>query len=631
MIRLRFLFSIAAAAILATACQAQQVKDLSTLFPPNSLLYFEVVKPAEISRECMSMVKGTILENMIPYMAKWHEKDPVGGFGDRQGIGMASMFASPEFLAEAGRLQGAAFAIVGLNKKQEPEMVFVLLSGESNFPGIMLRTILAELDTRIAAEVEGTPIFGFKPMMFRQVAAGAVANPAAPGAPPAPPPPPPPLEAPFIAKIPGAIIMGGNTDSVSDVVRRIKSKEKSPSLSDHPEFKESSSLRRKPGLFAYVNPVRGLDAIAKADPKALKEQEPRWAMEMLNPKAFRSVAAHLALSEGTLDFQVGAQLEPSQSSPILDLIADQRVSLPIFQPVPKDSTVAFSFALKDGEKRWSQILTAADAIVGADGPKPSDQIHAIEEKLKVSIGKEIFGRIAAVTVALPEKQELPKGAMEIPMIFVTGNDPGATEQLEKLVAPILSMVAGETVDPITQTIDGIKIRSVSGAHFQWKAPLHFGRSGTTLAIGLDRKLVASSLSGKIGTSLLGDPKLADVIKEHDRAALVGMWRWAGLLPEGIAEMTDAPQWGPNGRIAPNPAMIHDKAEKLRQSMQGLIHDMPPLVVSLRREDRQVLLHVQQRQSPGSIPKLIEDFADAIMRGATNNFGAAPAAPAPIKN
>jgi hypothetical protein len=107
-----------------------------------------------------------------------------------------------------------------------------------------------------------------------------------------------------------------------------------------------------------------------------------------------------------------------------------------------------------------------------------------------------------------------------------------------------------------------------------------------------------------------------------------------LLPEAIAEMTNQQQWGPNGQLlAPDPAAQREKSEKLRKSMEGLIRDMPPLVVSIGRDDRQVLLRVQQRQSPGAIPKLIEDLIDGIMRGATNIFNAvpAPAAPAPVKN
>jgi hypothetical protein len=631
MIRNRFLYALAAVAVFSTASQAQQVKDTADLFPPDSLLYFEVVKPAEISQQVAALTKGTLLEDMVSYMAKWREKDPNGLFMERQMLGMFSVFLGPEILAEFARLQGIAFAITGVNAKQEPDFAVVLLPGQSNFPGFVLRMIMMEMDMRTAAKVEGETVYGNRPFMFRQMAApvAAPAAPGAPGAPPPPPPPPPPLEPPFIAWVSGAMVIGNSVEGVSDVVKRIKSKEKRPALSGDADFKEVSSLRRRAGLFTYANPGRAYDAILKSDKKAIPPELARAAVEILNIKSIRSVAANFALAEGSLDLRLAAKLEAGKTSPLLDLIADQRVSLPLFQPVPKDSIAAFSFALKDGEKHWKTLLAAVDATMDGKGPKPSEQVRSIEEKLKLSIGKEVVGRIAAVTIALPEKQELPKGATEIPMLFITGTDPGATERLEQLVAPLMGIVVGDTIDPVTQTIEGIKVRSLPGAGFPWNSPLHYGRSGTTLAIGIDRKLVAASLSGKIGASAIGDPKLVESLKEHDRAAAIGIWRWAELLPDGIVEMTEHRQWGPNGQpIVADAAARRDKAEKVRKSMAGLIHDMPPLLVSIERDDRQLVLRVQQRQSPGAVPKLVQDLFDGIMRSATNLFDAMNAQPAP---
>src|SRR5580704_3786631 len=71
MFRPRFLATIMVAASLTVSCQAQSVDDLADLFPPESLFYFEVVKPADISRQVATALKGTILEDMPSYMTKW--------------------------------------------------------------------------------------------------------------------------------------------------------------------------------------------------------------------------------------------------------------------------------------------------------------------------------------------------------------------------------------------------------------------------------------------------------------------------------------------------------------------------------------------------------------------------------
>jgi hypothetical protein len=635
MIRRHFLSALFTAAVLASPVAAQPVKDLADLFPPDSLLYVEVVKPAEIAQNFSALIKGSILEDMIPFMAKWREKDQNGGlFLERQMLGMLSAFAGPEILAEVSRLQGAALAITGLDKKQEPNVVFVMLPGQSNLPGFFMRIALMTADMRPAAQVDGITVYGNKPFVFNRVGV-AVAPPPLPGAAPPPPPPPPPLEAPFIAYMPGVIVMGGSAESVGDVIKRMKAKNPPPSLIADPGFNENSSLRRRAGVFAYGNPNRVLEAILKSDPKSMPPMTITAATELMNVRGIHSVSAHLSLADGSLNLQLSARMAAGQSSPIFDLISDQRVTMPMFQPVPKDSTVVSSFALKDGEKHWNRLLAAADAIVGKEGPKPSEAIHQIEEKLKVSIGKEVVGQIAAVTVALPAKQELPKGASEMPMLFITGASPGATERLEQLVPSLLSAVMDDLLDPVSQTIEGIKIRSLPAGKFPWKSPLHYGRSGTTLAFGLDRNLLATSLSGKIGSSAISEPKFAETVKEHDHSAGLGFWRWADLLPRAIVESTTQRRWGPNGQpLAPDPAAQREKEEKLRKTMVGLIRDMPPLVFSLDRDGRQITLNLQQRHAPGSMPTLIEGFCDAVMRGATNVFDTIPQPPqkpAPVKN
>ncbi len=361
----------------------------------------------------------------------------------------------------------------------------------------------------------------------------------------------------------------------------------------------------------------------------------RALAELLNPKAMRYAAASLSLVNGSIDFQVDVKNRPGTSSPILELIGDQHVSLAEIKAVPKDSIGLFTFALKDGEKQYQRFLALADTIVGKDGAKPSEQAKGIEQKIKASIGKDILGRIASITVAMPAKQELPKGAMDAPMLIVNAKDVAAAEQLERLVPTLLGLASGEPIDPVTETIHGQKVRSVPGRAFPWKAALHYGRGGSSLVFGLDRKLVAASMAGGVKDSILSETRLAETLKAHEQSPFVGMYRWGNRLPDWLAELGQERRWV-NGKMdGSDKAKIREKADKLRNTMEPLIREMPPLIVSMTRKNNALVLNVRQHQKAGVSAKIIDGLLDAVMSSATNLFDSVPAAPAappaPIKN
>jgi hypothetical protein len=632
--RFALAFALLAALAAPAAAQPTPVKDTADLFPADTLLFVDVVKPAEVAREVSAFIKGTPIENMSEFMAKWYAKLGDGYYPDAMMLGTFSAFAGPEAMAEAARMQGAALAITGVSKKGEPEIVGVILPGQSNVPGFVMRIIMSvDMTMRPAGTVEGVTIFGEVPRNFRAFApVGGAAAPAAPAQPPKP-------EAPFIATIPGAIVIGSSLENTSDVVKRIKGKAATSSLSGSASFKDVASLRARPGIFAYANPGQGmkvLEQIVKENNDAVPPIFQRGLIQLLNPTAIRGLGASLALTDGTFDLKLAANVEPGKSSPILDLFANQKASLQLLNPVPKDSVAAFSLTLADGEKQFKGLLAAADVVVGEDGPKPSDFVKQLDEKMKGSLAKDVAGRIAAITVALPGKQELPKGATEVPMIFFTATDASAAESLEKSVAPLISAILGDTIEPVTETIQGVKVRSLPAASFPWKAPLHYGRSGTTLTLGADRKLVAASLLGKVGDSLAANPVVAESL-QGTKAAGLGVWRWGTLLPEVLSNMGHERKWGPNGQqIAPDPAKVQEKIEKLRKAHAELIQKLPPLVVAIGRRENQFTVTVQQRHPAGTPGKLIEGLFNAVMSSATNifenlNAPAAPAGAQPIKN
>src|SRR5262249_2630987 len=149
------------------------------------------------------------------------------------------------------RVQGAAFAITGISKKGEPDMVGLVLAGESNMPGLIMRTFLSRASfVRSAGQVEGIPIY--TEATAREFAA------ARPGT---APPLLPTAVGPCFAQLPGIVIVGSNKDVIGDAIRRCKKKPPNPSLATNANFAETAGLRRRAGLYFFVNPVALTDQI----------------------------------------------------------------------------------------------------------------------------------------------------------------------------------------------------------------------------------------------------------------------------------------------------------------------------------------------------------------------------------
>src|SRR6516162_4022614 len=123
---------------------AQGPRDAAELFPAQTLAYLEFRQPDKLSRELAGLFRGSALDDMPGVLAKHREKrGPGGGFiFEEMLFGEFGMFVAPETIAEFGRLQGGAVGLTGFTKNMEPEIVGILLSGSSNAPTLVMRTIL---------------------------------------------------------------------------------------------------------------------------------------------------------------------------------------------------------------------------------------------------------------------------------------------------------------------------------------------------------------------------------------------------------------------------------------------------------------------------------------------------------
>jgi hypothetical protein len=598
----KVVLSSLAVLLLASGLQAQTpVKDPAELFPPDTLVYLELVKPAEVGGELNGYIKGSALDDLPAYMAKLREKQPDSFFF---GFGMMSAMICPEALNEARRFQGGAVAMTGW-KNNAPEIAGFVLAGDSNVPNFIMRMMLSEMNVRSAGQVEGVPLYCESPRVFRNIAPNGIQ----------PPPPPPPKEpdGACFANLPGMIVIGTSKDAVADVIMRLKSKERKSSLAEVAGIKRTAKLREQAGLFAYANPKGLMEVLNKITPGAAADAAAvKEARRAINVLALKYAAANLKFAGGHIEMTAKGELDPKESSLLVDLFASGKVSPSVFQTVPKDASVAVALGLSDGDKWWPKLLAAIDSVfkaTGEAGATPVEMAKSLEEKLKISLTKDVFGKLTGVTIVRPGNLELPKGGEEWPMLVLHTTDAESAKKMEETIPGLVSFFLGDMVDPITETVQGQKIRSLPGANLPWRTPLCYGRNGSIVVLGQDRKIVATALKGDLTMSLLTDAKIADALKGHDQASLLGMWNWGTLVPELMSEprVVRKDFGGPGG--GPPIPKADAGPSKERKALAEVMKTMPPLIVSLAKQENLLSLQIRVPEAKGAAGKLINSLFD----------------------
>src|SRR5665213_2726643 len=142
--------SVAVLVVLALAGFAHAaVKDAAELLPAQTLACAEVRQPERLAREIAVLLKGSELEDMPAVMARFREKlgDNNQQFWIFYAYAMESVLLSPEMINECGRIQGGIVAVTGVNK-DGPEVVGIILAGDSNFPTFYMRAMLTVSSVR---------------------------------------------------------------------------------------------------------------------------------------------------------------------------------------------------------------------------------------------------------------------------------------------------------------------------------------------------------------------------------------------------------------------------------------------------------------------------------------------------
>jgi hypothetical protein len=502
------LLSLAAVFAFGAHASAAPPVDVAELFPPTALAYAELNAPAELAPQFAALVKGTALEDGFAFV---HDRKKgaktLADLKAQEQLAALALLASPEVLAEFGKVRGAAVALLGFNENGQPDVAVAVLTGESAALGLAARALVtAAPNVRKVGEVGKVPVFQFRAPAInidnntgrqmldteKQPAEGAHEL--------------------TLAYVPGLFVAGTGMAAVAQVLTRFAGEGKG-TLRDAPGFKESAAEWRKPGLFFYANVpdlAAKLNDAARADPRA---GDADWLTQfrlLAGGKAAKHLAGRAHFRDGGLAVDVSVALDPAQPSPLGALLTGGAANWDRLRHARKPALGAVAVALppKDRGAAVAGILDALAKAGGEIGRLPSDVLKDLQEKQKVPVGDALFAKLNAVTVILPHKQELPKGATPLPVFVLHCETAEAATAWEAALPKLIGELAGEPAPkPSSETVGSVKVYSLAAA-VPWKAPLHYARDGATLTLGLDRKLVAGALAADAVGALTGDSALS---------------------------------------------------------------------------------------------------------------------------
>ena len=578
--------------LVASATAHAEPKDVAEVFPADTLLYVEVNQPANVAKDLTGYLQGTVFETAAPdFKILRQPKGQVANFNTSES-GLLTAILAPEMLKEAARFKGVAGGIVGFTKAGDPEWLFIVMPGDSPMPGNLLKAyIAARADIRKVATVEGVDLFQRNVLVFQD-------DPLLlPGAGDAQGMKPQPV-GPIYVNHPGLIVIGSNKDHVSAAIRRSRISLKLPSLSTIASFKTLLDERAKPGILVFADARRLMEQLDRHEKAHRESDSSLWqALRNLLPaSSITSLVARLEIKDNALHLQSRIMLDPRNTSPLAELLDGAELAPGDRCVGSYQSPFTFAVALPPGDQRVPRLLACLDAMVrstGTLGPNASELLQEMEEKKLLTRAE--LAKVNRITIVQPPVAAWLKNQTPVPALMLHSDDTSTLDKLEAAVPTILEMLGGAKADAVTETVNGVRVRTLEAKASLLGQPIHFGRHGNTFAIGTDRKALADQLRAT------PNAEMESRFKELERPAMNCAWNWVdtvrGPVPakkgdgsprrgNGIGEFPQASPYSPYGPVQPG-------AIRMPREALDPFDGLPPLIIALSRRANELHLDIHQ--------------------------------------
>jgi hypothetical protein len=628
----RVLAVVLLAACATPAPAAEPPADLADLFPSGTLAYAEVVNPAELAPELAAVFKGTVLEDSITFIHT--RKDAAKNLIELTGkksLAVLGLFAAPEMMGELKKLR-IAVALTGFSENGDPDFAIIVLTHDSPAAGLAARAYLTLTQSlRKVGEVSKVPVFQHRNpnINYDNNGVPVIQNdkPMTDG----------PHE-PTFAYTPGLFVFGSSKTAVGIAIKRFNGEDKAASLATTPLFKEAAATHRKTGLFYFVNfpefcakfdaanKLRGHERGIEELFRPLEGGAARgndldlFALFKLtaNPKAVKALAGLVRFRDGGVSATLSATFDPAHKSPLLEFLSGPGVKVELLHHARRPASFAIGVTLPE-KNRAAAVIGFLDAIAKANGQLgrlPGEAVRELEQKFKIAITDGLLAKTRAVTVFLPTKQELPKGAKAMPMLVLHTDDAVTAAAWEEFYPKLFGDLSGAAVtpQPSTEMVGSVKVLSLPGTGLPFNAPVHFARNGTAIALGLDRKLVAAAVTADAANSVIGGDKMVSPPAADVSAfGVVSLGDVVlGLLdrprPEGpVVPKNDEPLFLPNGN--PVPESFIEEMKKARQGFVESLRTLPPAALTVKRAGNELRVELfQPKVQAGGLKAVIDTAA-----------------------
>ena len=576
--------------------------DPARLFPADTLAYAELHDPAAVAPELVGLVRGSALEDGLAFVHK--RKDAATEIRDlnKDELGFLALLGAPELAGELPKLRIAA-GLLGFTERGEARWAVAVLTGESPAAGLVARAFLATSDVRKVGAAGDVPVYQHRrPSYVYDQADGRQkldnSKPPSPGE-----------NEPTYAYLPGLFVVGTDLGSVGAVTARFRGQ--GDALAGAAAFQAAAAAHRKPGVFFFADAPRFCEAFDKAVKAAGRGAEPDalgWFKVVADVRAVRYVAGVARFRDGGLVVSAAVAFDPAKPSPLLAALTGATADPGLLRHAPAPAGVAAVVALPEKD-RAAAVLGLLDALTkaaGGLGATPGERAKELDAKGPGPTTAELAAKVRAVTVVLPAKQELPKGAVPLPVFVLHTADPEAAAAWAGFL-PRLAGNVGKTEppQPSAEAVGGVKVFSLPAAGMPWNAPLHFAQQGATVAVGLDRVAVAAALAGGRAASVVkgGVPKAEGAVVGLVSPGMV-LRALGSVGPTGPAATSGqtgpprvrGPRFGP-----PNPGADAKQAEAETKAWDAFVRAadaLPPGVLTVRREGNEVRAELWQPRVAG---------------------------------
>jgi hypothetical protein len=578
---------LAAFAALSPASIFGATKNIAELFPADSLAYVEVCQPGATAKDLATFVKGSVLENPLPMLDKMRDGNGQNPLNISD-AGVLIAMLGPEMLKESARFDGIAAALTGFGKHGDPEFAAVVLTGESQLPGFAMRTFLtSHPGLRKVGDSEGVGLyqkranqFGVDPLLNSDV----------------PPRGDSAAEGIVFGYAPGIIVAGSSPQQAAGVIRRWKEKEKSQSFAETKIFKQTTGMRQAPGIMVLADGKKLLTSFAGLL-RDRKAPEPYLAvlLRQLLPAAGADVCTvKLEFKENGFDLHCSLGLDAKTKMPLAEILSGPGLVTADLQGLANDSPLSATLNLPAGAGRASALLDFLDRLVKANGslgPTAGEIVQELQEKKVLT--RESLGKVNGLSIAMPPIASWPARSQTLPTLIVRAESAESLELLEAALPAFLEILSSHKADPVTETIEGVKVHSLDAKTSPLAATLHYARRDRVLAIGVDRRFVAACVTADPARSLAKAPEIADMFNAANKPVLLGAWNWSATLAPRKTENANAkkstlPQ-APEG-IAVNGQRPPSLPVVALQALQAL----PPLLVAVSYQNNELCLELRQR-------------------------------------